>query len=221
MRILLAEDEARISEHVARALTAAGFLVESVGDGEAAWFSADTEDYAAIVLDLGLPKLDGLSVLKRLREAGNETPVLVLTARGSWKERVEGIDAGADDYLPKPFQTEELLARLRAILRRAAGRGSSVIVVGDLVVDERQMRITRDGVPIVLAPLEYRLFLHLVHHRGRVCSQGELTESVYAQDWERDSNAIEALVKRVRRKLGDHLIETRRGFGYLVPGETT
>lgn len=217
MRILLAEDDARIADHVARALTAAGFLVDPVTDGEAAWFQADTEDYSAIVLDLGLPRLDGLTVLKRLREAGNRTPVLILTARGTWKERVEGIDAGADDYLPKPYQTEELLARLRAIIRRATGQATSVIEIADLVVDERQMRVSRDGVPIVLAPLEYRLFMHLVHNRGQVCSQAELTENVYAQDWERDSNAIEALVKRVRKKVGDHLIETRRGFGYIVP----
>lgn len=216
MRILLAEDDARIADHAARALTAAGFLVDPVTDGEAAWFQADTEDYSAIVLDLGLPRLDGLTVLKRLREAGNRTPVLILTARGTWKERVEGIDAGADDYLPKPYQTEELLARLRAIIRRATGQATSVIEIADLVVDERQMRVSRDGVPIVLAPLEYRLFMHLVHNRGRVCSQSELTENVYAQDWERDSNAIEALVKRVRKKVGDHLIETRRGFGYIV-----
>jgi DNA-binding response OmpR family regulator len=217
MRILLAEDDARIADHVARALTAAGFLVDPVTDGEVAWFQADTEDYSAIVLDLGLPRIDGLTVLKRLREAGNRTPVLILTARGTWKERVEGIDAGADDYLPKPYQTEELLARLRAIIRRATGQATSVIEIADLVVDERQMRVSRDGVPIVLAPLEYRLFMHLVHNRGRVCSQSELTENVYAQDWERDSNAIEALVKRVRKKVGDHLIETRRGFGYIVP----
>ena len=221
MRVLLVEDDARIAEHVERALTAAGFLVDLVGDGREAWFRADTEQYSAIILDLGLPRIDGLTVLKRLREAGNRTPVLVLTARGSWKERVEGIDAGADDYLPKPFQTEELLARLRAILRRGAGQASSLLTIGDLTVDERQMRVSRDGVPIVLAPLEYRLFLHLVHNRGRVCSQTELTENVYAQDWERDNNALEALVKRLRKKVGDRVIETRRGFGYIVPEAAT
>ena len=221
MRVLLVEDDARIAEHVERALTAAGFLVDLVGDGREAWFRADTEQYSAIVLDLGLPRIDGLTVLKRLREAGNRTPVLVLTARGSWKERVEGIDAGADDYLPKPFQTEELLARLRAILRRGAGLASSLLTIGDLTVDERQMRVSRDGVPIVLAPLEYRLFLHLVHNRGRVCSQTELTDNVYAQDWERDNNALEALVKRLRKKVGDRVIETRRGFGYIVPEAAT
>ncbi|MBL8573929.1 MAG: response regulator transcription factor [Hyphomicrobiaceae bacterium] len=219
MRILIAEDDPRIIEHVSAALRAAGFAVDHVGDGETAWFQADTESYAAIILDLGLPKLDGLSVLKRLRETGNKTPILILTARGSWKERVEGIDAGADDYLPKPYQTEELLARLRAIIRRAAGQASSVATLGDLTIDERQMRVSRQGVPIALAPLEYRLFMHLVRHRGRVCSQIELTEEVYAQDWERDSNAIEVLVKRVRKKVGESLIETRRGFGYLIPEE--
>ena len=145
-------------------------------------------------------------------------PVLCLTARGSWADRVDGIDAGADDYLPKPFQTEELLARLRALIRRAAGQASSRIAIGDFVLDERQMRVTRGGVPINLAPLEYRAFAYLARHRGRVVSQTELSEQVYAQDWDKESNAIEALILRIRRKLGAPVIETRRGFGYIVAG---
>ncbi|MEJ1158355.1 response regulator transcription factor [Prosthecomicrobium sp. N25] len=219
MRILLVEDDPRLSADIGRTLETAGNLVEAVSDGEEAWYRGETEDYDAIVLDLGLPKLDGLSVLKRLREAGRKTPVLILTARGSWPERVEGIDAGADDYLPKPFRTEELLARLRAIVRRASGQASSVMRIGGLVLDERQMRVMRNGVPIALTPLEYRLFSHLARNRGRVVSQHELTEHVYSQDWERESNAIEVLVGRIRRKIGNDAIETRRGFGYIVPEE--
>jgi DNA-binding response OmpR family regulator len=217
MRVLLVEDDPRIASDVARALSASGYVVETVGDGEEAWFRGDTEDYGAIILDLGLPRMDGIAVLKRWRANGRNTPVLVLTARGSWAERVDGIDAGADDYLPKPFRMEELLARLRAIVRRSAGHGSSLVEVGDLTLDERQMKVTARGVPIALSPLEYRLVAYLLLHRGRVVSQHELEENVYGLGEEHDSNALEVLVGRVRRKLGAHLIETRRGFGYLVP----
>lgn len=217
MRVLVVEDDARLAEDVAKALTAAGYVVDVARDGEDAWFRADTEDYAAIVLDLGLPKLDGLTVLKRLRQGGNRTPILVLTARGTWSERVEGIDAGADDYMPKPFRVEELLARLRAIVRRSVGLASSVHEIGDIVVDERQSRVSVRGAPADLTPLEYRLFAHLVRNRGRIVTQGELTNHIYAQDFARDSNAIEALIARIRKKLGSDVIETRRGFGYVVP----
>ena len=153
MRLLLVEDEPRIAADIAATLEAGGYVVETVGDGEEAWFRGDTEDYDLIVLDLGLPKMDGLAVLKRWRSAGRAVPVLVLTARGSWPERVEGIDAGADDYLPKPFRMEELLARVRALIRRSAGLGVSVIEAGPLSLDTRQMRVKRDGVPIMLSPL--------------------------------------------------------------------
>jgi DNA-binding response OmpR family regulator len=190
--------------------------VETVSDGEEAWFRGDTEDYGAIVLDLGLPKMDGISVLKRWRANGRRTPVLILTARGSWAERVEGIDAGADDYLPKPFRMEELLARLRSIVRRSAGHASSVISVGDVVLDERQMRVTLRGIPIALSPLEYRLVAYLLRHRGRVVPQHELDENIYGHGEEHDSNALEVLIGRVRKKLGAEWIETRRGFGYIV-----
>ncbi len=186
MRVLIAEDDEHIAADLARALTGDGYVVETARDGERAWFLGDTEDYTAIILDLGLPKLDGLTILKRLREAGRTTPVLILTARGSWPERVEGIDAGADDYLPKPFRVEELLARLRAIVRRAAGQASSVVDMGDISLDERQMKVTRRGIAIALTPLEYRLFAYLARNRGRVVSQSELIEHVYAQDYERE-----------------------------------
>ncbi len=216
-RILVVEDDPRIAADLRRALEDAGYLVEATADGEDAWFRGDTEDYAAVVLDLGLPGMDGLSVLRRWREAGRSLPVLVLTARGSWSERVEGIDSGADDYLPKPFHMEELLSRLRALIRRASGHASSVIAAGDVTLDERRMRVSIRGVPVPLSPLEYRLVSCLIRNRGRVVSQFELTEHVYAQDRERDSNALEVLVGRVRKKLGAGFIETRRGFGYIVP----
>lgn len=217
MRILLAEDDRRIAADVAKALRANGYVVEVVGDGEETWFRGDTEDYAAIVLDLGLPKMDGLSVLKRWRTEGRRTPVLILTARGSWAERVDGIDAGADDYLPKPFQIEELLSRLRAIIRRASGQATSVVSIGDVTLDERQMRVSVRGVPVALSQLEYRVVAYLMMRRGRVVSPTELDENVYGHGEEHGSNALEVLVGRVRRKLGAELIETRRGFGYIVP----
>jgi two-component system, OmpR family, response regulator len=219
MRILVAEDDHRIAEDLSQGLQAAGYVVEVVADGEEAWFRGDTEDYSAIILDLGLPRLDGLTVLKRWREGGRRTPVLILTARGSWAERVDGIDAGADDYLPKPFQMQELLARLRSIVRRSAGHASSVTRIGDVTIDERQMQVSVRGQPVQLSPLEYRLASYLVMHRGRVVSQFELSENVYGHEDAHDSNAIEVLVGRVRKKIGSELIETRRGFGYIVPGE--
>jgi DNA-binding response OmpR family regulator len=217
MRVLVAEDDRRIAADLARGLEAAGYLPEIVGDGEEAWFRGDTEDYGAIILDLGLPKMDGLTVLKRWRANDRRTPVLILTARGSWAERVDGIDAGADDYLPKPFRIEEVLARLRSIVRRSAGHASSLVSVGEITLDERQMRIMVRGAPVSLSPLEYRLVCYLMLHRGRVVGQHELAENLYGQDDAHDPNAIEVLVGRVRKKLGSGLIETRRGFGYIVP----
>jgi DNA-binding response OmpR family regulator len=217
MRVLLVEDDRRIASDLKRILEAAGYVVEAVSDGEDAWFRGDTEDYGAVVLDLGLPGMDGLAVLKRWRANGRCMPVLILTARGSWAERVDGIDAGADDYLPKPFQPEELLARLRSIIRRAAGHASSLVTAGDITLDERNMRISLRGVPIALSPLEYRLAAYLLRHRGRVVPQHELDENVYGQNEDHDSNALEVLIGRVRKKLGAASIETRRGFGYLIP----
>ena len=219
MRLLLVEDDDRLAEGVESALSAAGFVVARCADGEDAWFRGDTETWSAIVLDLGLPGMDGLTVLRRWRANGQTFPVLILSARGDWRERVEGIDAGADDYLPKPFRMEELLARVRAITRRAAGQASAVLRTGQLTLDTRQQRISLAGVPLHLSPQEYRLVSYLMQHAGRVVSQMELTEQLYAQDFERDSNAVEVLVGRVRRKLGSGLIQTRRGFGYLIEAE--
>jgi two-component system, OmpR family, response regulator len=216
VRILLVEDEPRIARDLAETLEGAGYLVDRADDGEEAWFKGDVEDYAAVVLDLGLPKFDGLAVLKRWRENGRTFPVLVLTARGSWKERVEGIDAGADDYLPKPFEMDEVLSRLRAIIRRSTGHSTPVLEAGPVSIDPRRMRVTVSGVPKHLSPQEYRLLHYLVLHAGRVVSQAELTGQLYAQDFERESNAVEVLVGRVRRKIGGDVIKTKRGFGYTV-----
>lgn len=215
-RILVVEDDPAIAGDVMAALEASGYLPELSRDGKDAWFRGDTEDYAAAVLDLGLPGMDGMAVLKRWRANQRRFPVVVLTARGSWTERVEGIDAGADDYLAKPFHMEELLARLRSVLRRHAGLASSQIECGPVTLDERQMRLTLRGVPLALSTLEYRLISYLMRNRGRVVPQHELLEHIYAHDAEPDSNALEVLIGRVRRKLGVDLIETRRGFGYIV-----
>ena len=220
MRILAVEDDPRIARDIITTLAAAGYVVETAGDGEEAWFRGDTEDYDLVVLDLGLPKMDGLAVLKRWRAAGRSMPVLVLTARGAWAERVEGIDAGADDYLPKPFQMEELLARVRALIRRSAGLGTSVIEAGPLSLDTRQMRVTVKGVPVTLSPLEYRLLAYLMHHQGRVVPGPELLEHLYGDDDAHEANALEAVMARLRKKLGPTAIETRRGFGYSIPKST-
>ncbi|WP_420410480.1 response regulator transcription factor [Hoeflea sp.] len=216
MRILLAEDDKRIREDVTRALEAAGYVVDSEADGEEAWFLGDTETYAAAILDLGLPGMDGLAVLKRWRSSGRDFPVLCLTARGAWSERVEGIDAGADDYLPKPFRMEEMLARLRAIIRRSGGQASALIRVGDVELDTRQMRVSANGIPVSLSPQEYRLVAYLMLNKGRVVPQQELSEHLQSVHFERESNAVEVLVGRVRRKLPVPLITTRRGFGYII-----
>ena len=216
MRILIIEDDTRIAASLCTALELAGFVTEHEVDGEEGWYTGLSEAFDAIILDLGLPTMDGLTVLKRWRRESLKTPVLILTARGNWEERVEGIDAGADDYLAKPFQTEELIARVRALVRRSAGHANSIIKAKDLTLDTKQMRISRDGQPIPLTPQEYRLVAYLMLHCDRVVDQMELTEHLYAQDFERDSNSIEVLVGRARRKLGKNSIETRRGFGYII-----
>lgn len=218
MRALLVEDDRDIADDVTRALTCAGYLVEHAGDGERAWFLGDTEDFAVAVLDLGLPKLDGLSVLRRWRSAGRTFPVLILSARGAWTEKVDGIEAGADDYLAKPFEIGELVARVRALVRRTGGHATSLMSVGRLTLDTTRMLASVDGAPQKLSALEYRLLDYLAHQRGRAISAGELAEHLHGADGAVDANAIEALVARLRRKVGRDIIETRRGFGYVLSG---
>jgi DNA-binding response OmpR family regulator len=219
MRILVVEDEPAIANDISSVLSETGYVVDIAPDGEEGWIRASTETYDAVILDLGLPRLDGLSVLKRLRDDANVVPILVLTARGAWLQRVEGIDAGADDYLTKPFEMEELLARLAALLRRVGRHATPIIEIGPLLIDTRRMRALINGRAIELSPLEFRLLRYLTHNRGRVVPQSELVEHVYGSD-EPDSNAVEALIARLRRKIGPGLIETRRGHGYILEGQT-
>lgn len=216
MRALVVEDSPDVAQHVADALTAAGFVVDHARDGEDAWFRGDTGEYDLIILDLGLPKLDGLSVLKRWRGAGRLFPVMILSARGDWIEKVEGIEAGADDYLGKPFEMGELVARAKGLVRRAAGRGASVMRFGALLLDTTRMSANVAGTPVRLSPLEYRLLNYLAHHAGRPVSAGEIADHLYGLSEQADVNAVEAVVTRLRKKLGAEVIQTRRGFGYLL-----
>ena len=216
MRVLIAEDEPALAGQLAQALAAQGYVVDRVADGREAWYQGGVQDYDAIVLDLGLPLLDGLSVLRRWRSEGVGTPVLVLTARDQWHDKVAGIDAGADDYLSKPFHMEELLARVRALIRRAGGHASPLLHCGPIELDTRSGRVSVQGLPVVLTAHEFKLLAYLMHHPAKLVSRAELTEHLYAQDHERDSNTIEVFVARLRKKLPAGLIETVRGLGYRL-----
>lgn len=216
MRLLLVEDDERLGRQVRDALTRAGFAVDWSRDGEDAWFRGDSEPYDAVILDLGLPTMDGLSVLRRWRQSGRTMPVLILTARGSWRDKVTGLREGADDYLGKPFEIEELQARLEALIRRAAGHASAAISAGALELDPAAQRIRLDGVPLDLTALEYRTLAYLLHHQGKVVSKTELVEHIYGDGDDRDSNVIEVLINRLRKKIGPERIETRRGQGYVL-----
>jgi two-component system OmpR family response regulator len=221
MRILLVEDDRELQRLLRKALADAGYVVDSAFDGEEGHFLGDTEPYDAVILDLGLPKLDGVTVLEKWRKAGKMMPVLILTARDRWSDKVAGFDAGADDYLAKPFYTEELLARLRALLRRAAGLAAAEIEIGPLRIDTRASRVTLNGNPVKLTSQEYRLLAYLAHHRGKVVSRTELVEHLYDQDFDRDSNTIEVFVGRLRKKLDSGLIQTVRGLGYSLDAPAT
>jgi two-component system OmpR family response regulator len=214
--VLVVEDEATLSKQLTAALGHAGYAVDCAADGERADFLGQTETYDAVVLDLGLPKIDGLTVLKRWREAGLAVPVPILTARGSWHEKVQGIDAGADDYLAKPFRLEELLARLRALIRRASGHVTMELRHHGVSLDPRAAKVTLNGQPVKLTSHEFRVLSYLMHNRARVVSQAELTEHIYAQKFDRDSNTVEVFIARLRRKLGASFIETVRGLGYRI-----
>jgi two-component system, OmpR family, response regulator len=215
--VLVVEDEALLARQLRIALGQAGYVVDAAADGERAEFLGQTEQYDAVILDLGLPKIDGLTVLRRWREAGIAVPVLILTARGSWHEKVHGIDGGADDYVAKPFRMEEVLARLRGLIRRASGQITPLIRAGAVTLDPRLGKVTLDGAPVKLTSHEFRVLSYLMHHRGRIVSQAELTEHIYAQGFDRDSNTVEVFIARLRRKLGASFIETVRGMGYRLP----
>lgn len=214
MRVLVAEDDAALREQLRVALTEAGYVVDVADNGIDAAHLGAVEALDAVVLDLGLPERDGLSVLRQWRAAGSRLPVVVLTARGTWQERVLGIDAGADDYVAKPFEMEELVARLRAVLRRAAGHASTELVLGPVRLDTRRCKVSVEGRDVPLTPHEYRLLAYLIHHQDRVVSRSELTEHIYAQDQDRDSNTIDVFIARLRRKLGAEVIRTVRGLGF-------
>ena len=215
MRLLVVEDDKDLNRQIVSALEQAGYAVDRAFDGEDGGYLGETEPYDAIVLDLGLPMVDGVTVLQQWRRAGKTMPVLILTARDRWSDKVAAFDAGADDYVVKPFHVEELLARLRALLRRAAGHATSEIACGPVRVDTRASRVLVDGQPIKLTSHEYRLLAYLMHHQGRVVSRTELVEHLYDQDFDRDSNTIEVFVGRLRKKLGVEVIETVRGLGYI------
>lgn len=220
MRALIVEDEAAVADDLARALQAAGFVAEVARDGEVAWFKGSTEDYDVAILDLGLPRLDGLTVLRRWRDENRLFPVIIVSARNDWTEKVAGIEAGADDYLGKPFEIVELVARVRGLVRRAGGRASSSIRIGSLVLDTHRMSASYAGRPVRLSQLEFRFLHYVAHQGGRAVSAGELAEHLYGNAEITDTNAIEALVVRLRRKLAPEAIETRRGFGYCLAGDS-
>lgn len=221
MRLLVIEDDPDLNRQLVSALGEAGYAVDSAFDGEEGLYLGDTEPYDAVVLDIGLPKRDGISVLESWRRARKTMPVLILTARDRWSDKVQGFDAGADDYVAKPFHMEEVLARLRALLRRATGHASSELSCGPVRLDTRSGRVSVNGSPVKLTSHEYRLLAYLMHHVGRVVSRAELVEHLYDQDFDRDSNTIEVFVGRLRKKLECDVIQTVRGLGYLlVPPET-
>ncbi|WP_152045385.1 response regulator transcription factor [Aureimonas psammosilenae] len=216
MRILIVEDDPNLNRQLCDAVTEAGYVVDRALDGEEGHFLGDTEPYDAVVLDVGLPKMDGITILEKWRRDGRNMPVLILTARDRWSDKVAGIDAGADDYVTKPFHIEEVMARVRALIRRAAGHASSEIRCGPLRLDTRASKASVDGTVLKLTSHEYRLLAYLMHHRDQIVSRGELIEHLYDQDFDRDSNTIEVFVGRLRRKIGLDLIETVRGLGYRM-----
>jgi two-component system OmpR family response regulator len=216
VRILVVEDDRDLARQLKSALSGAGYAVDVAHDGEEGHFLGDTEPYDVAILDLGLPVMDGVSVLKQWRRAGRKMPVLILTARDRWSEKVAGFDAGADDYVGKPFQMEEVLARIRALIRRAAGHASAELECGGLVINSGTGRVTVDGAPVKLTAQEFRLLDYLIHHQGKIVSRTELTEHIYDQDFDRESNTIEVFVGRLRKKLGAEYIHTVRGLGYRL-----
>lgn len=216
MRLLLVEDDPNLQKQIKNALDDSGYSVDATSDGEEGHFLGDTEPYDAVILDLGLPKIDGLTVLEKWRKSKRKFPVLILTARDRWSEKVSGFDAGADDYVTKPFQMEELLARVRALIRRAAGHASSDIEYGPLKLDTKSNKVFVNGSKLKLTSHEYKIIEYFLHHQDKVISRTELTEHIYDQDFDRDSNTIEVFIGRLRKKIGVDVIKTERGYGYRL-----
>lgn len=216
MRILVVEDDPNLNKQVKNALEDNGYSVDIALDGEEGHFLGDTEPYDAVILDLGLPKIDGLTVLENWRKENKKFPVLILTARDRWSEKVNGFDAGADDYVTKPFQMEELLARLRALIRRSAGHATSDIECGPLKIDTKLNKVFINGTKLKLTSHEYKIIEYFLHHQDKVISRTELTEHIYDQDFDRDSNTIEVFIGRLRKKIGNNMIKTERGYGYRL-----
>ncbi len=211
LRLLVIEDDKDLNRQFVAALESAGYAVDSrPWMAKTDYFLGDTEPYDAVVLDIGLPKMDGISVLTAWRKAGRDMPVLILTARDGWSEKVQGFDAGADDYVAKPFHLEEVLARLRALVRRATGHATNELLCGPVALDAKSGRVTVAGALIKLTSHEYRLLAYLMHHAGRVVSRGEIVEHLYDQDFDRDSNTIEVFIGRLRKKLGVDVLQTVR-----------
>jgi two-component system OmpR family response regulator len=216
MRLLVVEDDPDLNRQLVAALQDAGYVVDKAMDGEEGHYLGDTEPYDGVILDLGLPVLDGVSVLEKWRRTGKKMPVLILTARDRWSDKVAGFDAGADDYVAKPFHMEEVLARIRALLRRSAGHATSELTCGPLSLDTKSAKVLVNGMSVKLTSLEFRLLSYLMHHKGKVVSRTELVEHLYDQDFDRDSNTIEVFVGRLRKKLGVDVLHTIRGMGYCV-----
>jgi two-component system, OmpR family, response regulator len=216
MRILVVEDDLNLNRQLVTALTDAGYVVDKAMDGEEGHYLGDTNPYDAVILDLGLPVMDGVSILEKWRRAGRKMPVLILTARDRWSDKVSGFDAGADDYVTKPFNMEEILARIRALVRRAAGQVTSELTCGPVTLDTKGARVSVDGMPVKLTSLEYKVLEYLMMHMGKVISRTELVEHLYDQDFDRDSNTIEVFIGRLRKKLGVDVLHTIRGMGYCI-----
>jgi len=216
MRILVIEDNHDVARQISETLEEELYVVDIAHDGEQGWFLGDTETYDAVILDLGLPVLDGLTVLQRWRQNRNQVPVLILTSRDTWREKVSGLRAGADDYLAKPFELEEMLARVEALMRRASGHANPVLRCGPVELDTNSARVTLQGHHVNLTAQEYRALQYLMQHKGKVVSKPELSEHIYEQEIERDSNVIEVLINHLRNKLDPGLIKTRRGLGYQL-----
>ena len=214
MRILVVEDEPTLSKQIVHSLKNVGYAVDAALEGEEGYFLGDTEPYDAIVLDLGLPKIDGFTILDRWRKSGNKTPVLILTARDRWQDKIKGFDIGADDFVTKPFSMEEVIARVRALIRRSKGLAKSIIEFGPISLDTSRSKVMVNGRKVIFTSREYKIFSYLIYNQGKVVSRTELTEHTYDKNFDRDSNVIDAFIKKIRNKIGIDCITTVRGMGY-------